>query len=319
MGSSILDGRRCVSPLRAGLTAGSIGAVAGVLVNLPLDSPSDAFFNSASVMAGSLLAGLGSGLLWYVLGDSPRRPAFFAVSLALVFGLVSAAAIVGESQLERSVSYIVPLAAIVLGLTGVLTVLLLRIKRPTSWRLTLLAIIVAVGLGVGLAGHGDQESGSWSCRPGLPWEPYTVYSHRERRRSECMNMAESITRARSLTAAIAALSILVLFAGCGSAADPTATAPAPTSPPATEAPPATPTTPPDSTETAPRDTSPPTPTTPSEQEKETPAPSAAPRDRPASRSAGEYDGISFIVSTGSEATFTVEEQLARLPCPTTRC
>ena len=165
MGSSILDGRRCVSPLRAGLTAGSIGAVAGVLVNLPLDSPSDAFFNSASVMAGSLLAGLGSGLLWRVLGDSPRRPAFFAVSLALVFGLVSAAAIVGESQLERSVSYIVPLAAIVLGLTGVLTVLLLRIKRPTSWRLTLLAIIVAVGLGVGLAGHGDQESGRLELPP----------------------------------------------------------------------------------------------------------------------------------------------------------
>ena len=128
-------------------------------------------------------------------------------------------------------------------------------------------------------------------------------------------MAESITRARSLTAAIAALSILVLFAGCGSAADPTATALAPTSPPATEAPPATPTTPPDSTETAPRDTSPPTPTTPSEQEKETPAPSATPETGPASRSAGEYDGISFIVSTGSEATFTVEEQLARLPLP----
>ena len=136
-----------------------------MLVNLPLESPSDAFFNSAPVMAGSLLAGLGSGLLWHVLGDLPRRPVFFAVSLASVFGLVSAAAVAGESQLARSVSYIVPLAAIVLGLTGALTVLLLRAEWTTSWRLTLLTVIVAVGLGIGLAGHGDQESGRLELPP----------------------------------------------------------------------------------------------------------------------------------------------------------
>ena len=152
-------------PLRAGLTAGSIGAVAGVLVNLPLESPSDTFFNSAPVMAGSLLAGLGSGLLWHVLGGSPRRPVLFAASLAAVLGLVSAAAVAGESQLARSVSYIVPLAAIVLGLTGVLTVLLPRTGWTASWRLSLLAVIVAVGLGIGLAGQGDQESGRLELPP----------------------------------------------------------------------------------------------------------------------------------------------------------
>ena len=151
--------------LRAGLTAGSIGAVAGVLVNLPLESPSDAFFNSAPVMAGALLAGLGSGLLWHGLRGSARRPVLFAASLAAVFVLVCAAAAAGESQLARSVSYIVPLAAIVLGLTGVLTVLFLRARWTASWRLTLLTAIVAVGLGIGLAGHGDQETGRLELPP----------------------------------------------------------------------------------------------------------------------------------------------------------
>ena len=82
-----------------------------------------------------------------------------------MLGLVSAAAVAGESQLARSVSYIVPLAAIVLGLTGVLTVLLPRAGWTASWRLSLLAVIVAVGLGIGLAGQGDQESGRLELPP----------------------------------------------------------------------------------------------------------------------------------------------------------
>ncbi len=90
---------------------------------------------------------------------------FFAASLAAVLGLVSAAAVAGESQLARSVSYIVPLAAIVLGLTGVLTVLLPRTGWTASWRLALLSVIIAVGLGIGLAGHGDQESGRLELPP----------------------------------------------------------------------------------------------------------------------------------------------------------
>ena len=33
------------------------------------------------------------------------------------------------------------------------------------------------------------------------------------------------------------------------------------------------------------------------------------------REMGDYEGVTFVVSDGSEATFTVEEQLARLPLP----
>ena len=155
------DGRA----VRIGLTTGSIAAVAGVLANLPLDSPSDSVFNSAPVMAASLLAGLAAGALWCNLNHSPGRSVFFGIAIILVFGMVSGFAVAGESQMERSVSYIVPLAAIVLGLTGALTVLLSRIEHVLSWKIAILAVIAAVALGVGLAGYGDQESGRLELPP----------------------------------------------------------------------------------------------------------------------------------------------------------
>ena len=48
---------------------------------------------------------------------------------------------------------------------------------------------------------------------------------------------------------------------------------------------------------------------------DTPAPSPTPEAEASMREMGEYEGITFVVSGGSEATFTVEEQLARLPLP----
>ena len=54
----------------------------------------------------------------------------------------------------------------------------------------------------------------------------------------------------------------------------------------------------------------------------TPTPTATSRPAPTAtptfdtqRLAGSYDGVTFLVSEGSEATFTVTEQLARLPLP----
>jgi len=144
--------------MRAGLIAGSIAAIVGVLVNLPLHAPSDAF-NSAPVMAGSLVVGLSAGLLWHILEGRAYRPAIFTTSLVLGFGLVSLIALVGETRIDRFVSYFVPLAAIAFGLTGTLTVLLSRFPLTTSWWLTFIAFFLAVGLGIGLAGQSDQQSG----------------------------------------------------------------------------------------------------------------------------------------------------------------
>ena len=160
-------------PIRAGLIAGSVAAIAGALVNLPLHSPSDAFFNSAAVMVGSLAAGFSAGLLWHVLGLvlgyfpawGGHRWAFFGACMALAFGLVSLIAVLAETQVERSVSYFVPLAALVFGIIGSLVLLLLRVPQILWWRLTILTVVVAIAIGVALAGQGDQKSGALELPP----------------------------------------------------------------------------------------------------------------------------------------------------------
>ena len=157
--------RQDMQPVRAGLTAGSVAAMVGVLANLPLHSPSDAFFKQRHGYAVRAASGPGAGLLWRALSHRRRRTIYFAAATALVFGLISIAAIAGESQMERSVSYMVPLAAIVLGLTGGLTALLLKTTWTPPWKLTILTMVVAIGLGSALAGHGDQESGRLELPP----------------------------------------------------------------------------------------------------------------------------------------------------------
>ncbi|MDE2860055.1 MAG: hypothetical protein OYI31_06020 [Chloroflexota bacterium] len=159
-----------ISPVRAGLTAGSAAAVCGSLLNLPLHSPSDALLNSGTVTAASLAGGLGAGLLWQALGRTARRPAIFSAAIAVVFMLVTAAAAAGESQLERSVSYLVPLAALTLGITAVLTLLLMTSGRALPLAVTIVSVIAALGIGAALAGMGDQESGRLELPPrSAPW------------------------------------------------------------------------------------------------------------------------------------------------------
>ena len=156
-------------PLRAGLIAGSAAAVVAALVNLPLHSPSDAYLNSATVMVGALAAGLGAGFVWTLLGWAPGirsyRPAGFGICMVLGLGLVSLVAWVAQSQVDRAVSYLVPLAVLVFGITGSLTLLLLRIPQVLALRAVLIAVIIAIALGIGLAGQGDQKGGGLELPP----------------------------------------------------------------------------------------------------------------------------------------------------------
>ena len=122
--------------------------------------------------------------------------------------------------------------------------------------------------------------------------------------------------ARILKAAVAAslLASLLLLAACGSEPDPTSTSPPPT---ATSAPPPTATAPaPAATamdeHEATATSQPPAATATAGQEPTEPPPT---EPATASRSTGDYEGYTFVVSDGSEATFTVEEQLASLPLP----
>ncbi len=113
--------------------------------------------------------------------------------------------------------------------------------------------------------------------------------------------------------AIAGLvALLAAFSACGgggeeaastasTAATPAAAAPTPTeAAPATQTP-ATPTPAP----TAAAPTPPPAPT----------APAASTPEYDEDREIGDVEGVTFVVAEGSEVTFTVEEQLTRLPLP----
>ena len=120
-------------------------------------------------------------------------------------------------------------------------------------------------------------------------------------------------RVRGIGLALAALALSLAWAGCGAQeAAPTAT---PTLTPKSAAHLPTPT--PTPIQAPPAATA--TPTTAQAAPSPTPtaAPTATPTPTPApfERAVGEVDGVTFVVGEGSEATFTVTEQLATLSLP----
>ena len=145
--------------MRNGVIAGSIAAVVVVLVSLPLRSPADNVFNSATVGLASLLVGIAAGLFWDKLADSQRRLLYHAGALALGLTAVVVMAVVGETWLNRSVSFIVPLAVIAFVLSGVLAPVFNGLRIASSnWAAPAVLVIAAV-IGIGLVGQGDGESG----------------------------------------------------------------------------------------------------------------------------------------------------------------
>lgn len=151
---------------RAGLLAGSVASIVAVLVSLPLQSPDDALLNSVTVAIAVLAAGLAADVSWSVFSDRERGRLLYAASLIGAFLVVTVVAVVAENQvLERFFSFSVPLAAIGLGTIGILTPMLERTQVPGLWWSTPVAVVVAFGLGIALAGQGDEESGELSLPP----------------------------------------------------------------------------------------------------------------------------------------------------------
>ena len=145
-----------------GLAAGSIAAIVVALVSLPLNSPVDNVFNSATAGLASLIVGIVASWLWVRFAANPRRVVYYVA--VLVAGLVAAVvlAVVGNIWLERLISFAVPLAAIAFVLSGALVPLLER-TPPTALRWAApVFVIAAVALGGGLVGQGDAESGELS-------------------------------------------------------------------------------------------------------------------------------------------------------------
>ena len=150
----------------AGLLAGSVAAIAAVAVSIPLVSPSDAYFNSASISLASLALGMIVGLLWRVLPvGGGNRLLYFNVIMGILLVFVVAATLALETYLERSVSFVLPLTALVLGVTWVLTLAIVRTGRALPWRVAIVTTAIALSLGFALAGMGDQEDGRLELPP----------------------------------------------------------------------------------------------------------------------------------------------------------
>ena len=151
----------------AGLTAGAIAAIIAALVSLPLHSPVDSAFNSATVAVACLVLGLIAGLLWNRWGE---RPLLINGVLGALFVVVLIVAFVGNSLLDRFLSFVLPLAAIAFVVCALLTPLLSSyFRRPNlgwkSWTPATVAVIAALVVGFALITQGDAESGELALPP----------------------------------------------------------------------------------------------------------------------------------------------------------
>lgn len=156
--------------MRAGIIAGSVSAIAAAIVSLPLHSPDDILLNSATVVIGALLAGLSAGIVWRFLAGRPRGLPMFAIVWAMAIALIAVFALAGETQLDHFAAFVLPLGAIVFLLTGLLTILLHRITIPAGWWSVLAIVVIALALGAGLSGQGDERSGKLELPPrGAVW------------------------------------------------------------------------------------------------------------------------------------------------------
>lgn len=149
--------------LVAGLLSGSIAAFLASLASLPLHSPDDVFFNTASVTVGALLTGLMAGLVWWAVRQRGLPVAAFAGCLALTFAVVAIATLAVEvspsAPVEGVAPFFIPLAAIALGVVALLTPVVAQSPLPVVW-IAPPATLAALAFGVALAGQGDAESGT---------------------------------------------------------------------------------------------------------------------------------------------------------------
>ena len=148
----------------SGVVAGGIAAVVASLVSLPLHSPDDALLNSGTVTIGALVAGAAAGIAWTRFGQDGAGLFRYASALLVAFGAVAIAALAGEAFLSGSIGFVLPLAAIVFAIVGVLTPVLATVTAPRALQLAgaPATLAAALGLGLGLAGMGDAQSGRLS-------------------------------------------------------------------------------------------------------------------------------------------------------------
>lgn len=151
--------------LQSGLLAGSVAGLVAAFVSLPLHSPHDGLLNTASIVLGSLAMGIISGQVWRILPVGQRRGRNFIALTLVAFGVIAIFAVIAETQIDRAVSFILPLAAIAIVTSGVGVPYLTGVERLSRWWLVSAAVIIASVVGAGLASQGDQRSGRLELPP----------------------------------------------------------------------------------------------------------------------------------------------------------
>ena len=153
------------APVRAALLSGGVAAIAAALLSLPLESPHDGLLNTASIVVIALLAAVVAGFAWKLLPGEQPRTMRFAILMLLGFAVVAGATALAQTQLERAVSFGLPIAALVAVIIGGGVPLLADKGRALPWWLAIAAVVIALAVGAGLAGQGDQESGELELPP----------------------------------------------------------------------------------------------------------------------------------------------------------
>ena len=151
--------------MRQALFGGSVAAVASALVSLPLHSPSDSIFGTITVVVGSLLAGLAAGMLHTVLARGPNLRKRFSILWLAAFGVVVLATVLLGTQIDRMISFGLPLTTITFVLIGVSVLAAHRFLYLASWRLASIGLIVALAIGFAFANEGVQKSGRLELPP----------------------------------------------------------------------------------------------------------------------------------------------------------
>lgn len=116
--------------------------------------------NAASVAIAAIVTTAVLAVVWALLENRPDRTRLFLGLCVAALGLsvVAALAVQTLAELERTVSFVTPLAAIQFGVTGLLTPLAVNLRPAAGW-ITVPLLLIVIGLGAVFASDGDQQSG----------------------------------------------------------------------------------------------------------------------------------------------------------------
>ena len=140
---------RTIGPVWSGLAAGAVGAIAAMLVVLPVSSPNETSANPLTVTLAALAIGAASGAMWRSVRASTNGARIFTVAMALGWLVaLSAVAAIEWTAGGGWFRYVALVVSMIFLAVGLLTPAVARAVAPT-WA-ALVPVVVAVVLALGL-------------------------------------------------------------------------------------------------------------------------------------------------------------------------